>query len=182
MAGRSITLGISKPIKYNFEFGGGIRVNLNRIAHNDDQGKVFYKRLFATEPLHYFGIQGYINKNILRRWEKLEPFIFYDVQATYSTTRNRFFLPFTYWTDGTVLYKEHLRFWGPFTWLEQNIGIGFKANLFGNWFFHQKVGVGMTFVLGYEEELAVKLFNPFDWEIGMLLNVGVGYRFNRKKQ
>ena len=180
MAGRSVTLAMSKTINDKHEFGGGLRFNINKLAHVDDQSKTFYKRLYATEPIHYLGVEGFYHRKILRNWEHIKPFIFYDLQSTYSTTRNRMFLPYTYDTNGDVLYKEYIEIFGPFTWVEQNIGVGFKADLFGNWFFHQKIGVGSSFILGYEKKRLDKYFNWFAWEFGTLVNVGIGYRFDKK--
>ncbi len=180
MAGRNITIGLSKTINNKHEFGGGLRYNINKLAHNDDQNKVFYKRLYATKPLHYIGVVGFYHRNIFRQWEHIKPFVFYDLQATYSTTRNSMFLPYSYDTNGDVLYKNCIENFGPFTWVEQNVGIGFKVDLFGNWFFQQKVGVGTTFILGYDKQLLGKYFNWFDWEFGALLNVSIGYRIDKK--
>lgn len=181
MAGRSATLTFSTTINKKHEFGGGLRYNINKLAHVDDQNKVFYKRLYATKSLHYFGIEGYYHCHVIQNWKQIKPFLFYDLQATYSTTRNRDFLPFSYDINGDVLYKEHINNFGPFTWIEQNIGIGFNTNLPGNWFIYEKLGLGTTFILGYDKNLLMKNFDWFAWEFGALVNVGIGYRIVPKK-
>jgi hypothetical protein len=182
MAGRSITIGLSKTKNTKHEFGGALRINLNKIAHNDDQNKSYYKRLYATKAIHFFGIQGFYHRYLFPNWHHVKPFLFYDLQATYSTARNRMLLPHTYDTNGDLLYKEYIKFFGPYTWIEQNIGFGFKADLFGNWFIHQKLGVGTTFVLGYDKKRLDKYFDWFAWEFGTLIHIGIGYRFDKEKK
>ena len=184
-SGRNICLTSSKELKNKFEIGGGFRFNLfyinGKLAHPDDQFNTYKKRLFMTKPIHYFGVSGFVNRQIFSNWKTIKPYIFYDLQATYSGTRNRFFLPFETATDGTVLYKEHIQFRGPFTWIEQNIGIGFKANLFDNLYFNQRVGFGSAFILGYEKQLLDKYFNWFAWNFSTLFTVGLEYRFEKKE-
>jgi len=184
-SGRNVSLVYSKSIKDKHELGAGIRINLynlnGHLAHTDDQNNVYKKRLHMTEPLHYFGFAGFYHRNIFRNWNSLKPFLFYDLQVTYSTTRNRILLPYTYDTNGDLLYKEYIEFFGPFTWVEQHIGVGFNANLFNNFYLTQKIGFGSTFILGYDKKLLDKYFDWFAWNFSGLLNVGIGYRFEREK-
>ena len=79
-------------------------------------------------------------------------------------------------SDGGQLYKEYIEIFGPYTWVEQNIGIGYKANFKGNWYIQHKIGFGTSFILGYEKKLLNKYFDWFTWEFGYLINVGLGYR------
>jgi len=181
-AGRNISVSASKLIKGKHEIGGGLRFNLNRLAHTDDQNNVYKKRLYATNFFQHLGLGFFYHRRVFRKWKKIEPLVFYDMQVTYAPTRNRMLLPFSYDVNGDVLYKEYIEFFGPFTWLEQNIGIGFKANLFSNFFIQQKVGFGTTFIMGFEKKLLSKYFNWFAWEFGALINVGIGYRFAKKKK
>lgn len=181
MAGRSITIGLSKSKNTKHELGAALRININKLAHNDDQNKVFYKRLYATKPIHYIGLQAFYHRNIFQKLEHIKPFLFYDLQATYSTTRNRMLLPYTYDSNGDVLYKEYIEIFGPYTWAEQNIGIGFKADIIGNLYLIQRLGIGTTFILGYDKKRLDKYFNWFAWEFGYLFNVGIGYRFDQRK-
>jgi hypothetical protein len=179
-SGRNIALAISKTFNSKNEFGGGVKFNISKLAHNDDQNNVYKKRLYPTEFIHHLGITGFYHRFIITNWEHVKPFIFYDLQVAYSTTRNRMLLPYTYDNNGDVLYKEHIEFFGPFTWVEQNIGIGFKIKLFDSWFIQQKIGFGTSFILGYDEMLLNKYFNWFEWEFGYLIHVGIGYKFRQK--
>lgn len=181
MAGRSATLTFSRTINNKNEFGGGLRYNINKLAHVDDQNKSYYKRLYATKPLHYIGIVGYYHYQVFQKLKYIKPFLFYDLQATYSTTRNRMLLPYSYDINGDVLYKEYIEYFGPFTWVEQNLGIGFKVDIINNWYLYQKYGAGMSFILGYDKKRLDKYFDWFAWEFGALVNVGIGYRIEPKK-
>jgi hypothetical protein len=162
----------------NHEFGGGLRININRIAHQDDQNSTYKKRLYATEFIHAFGINCFYNRSFFPQWEHVHPYFFYDFQESYSTTRNRDFLPYDVDFNGEFLYKEHINIFGPFLWLEQNIGIGFKANLSNNIFIQQKLGMGACFIFGYDQKLLSKSFNWFEWQFSTLFTVGLGYRFD----
>jgi len=125
LAGRNIAVTLSKKINNKYELGGGIRFNINRLALTDDQGNIYKKRLFATKPLHYFGLQGFYHRYVLNKWKHIKPFLFYDFQLTYSPTRNSTSLPFIYDVNENVLYNDFVSF-GPFTWLEQTIDVGFN--------------------------------------------------------
>lgn len=176
-SGRNVTFVISKTYNARHELGGGIRFNINKLEMSDDQNKVYMKRLYATRFYHHLGIEGFYHYHIFRNWEHVKPFLFYDVQATYSTSRKRDFLPHSYDYNGDILYKEHVNRFGPFTWIEQNVGFGFKADLPGRFFITQKIGAGTSFILGKEKRLLSKYFDWFEWEFGGLINVGIGYRF-----
>ena len=166
-SGRNVTFALSKTFNNMHEFGGGLRININSLAMSDDQNHVYYKRLYASNFMQHLGIAGFYHYHIFRNWEHVKPFLFYDFQATYSTTRNHITIAST-----TDEYVNH----GPFTWLEQTVGIGFKADLPNGFFITQKIGFGTSFILGKDEQL---LKNNFDWEFGGLINVGIGYRFNK---
>ena len=176
-SGRNVTIALSRTINNKHEFGGGFRFNINKLEMSDDQNNVYKKRLYASTFMQHLGVVGFYHFHVFRNWEHVKPFLFYDLQATYSTTRNRDFLPYMYDTNGDVLYKEYVNRFGPFTWIDQNIGVGFKADLPGQFFITQKIGFGTSFILGKEERLLDKYFDWFTWEFGGLINVGIGYRF-----
>lgn len=176
-SGRNLSLSYSKFILDKNEFGIGLRYNINSIAHPDDQNNTYKKRLYATKPFQYLGAELFYNRYVLKSFSFIDPFVFYNLQLSYSTTRNRMLLPHSRDSDGGQLYKEYIEFFGPYTWVEQNIGIGYKANLMGNWYIQHKIGFGTSFILGYEKKLLNKYFDWFTWEFGYLISVGVGYRF-----
>lgn len=186
-SGRNVAISILKTNNSKNEFGGGIRYNLGILEMPDDQNNVFYKRLYPSEFYQNWGIIGCYHRYILKKWEHVRPFLFYDIQATYSTTRNRTLTPTGYAVNGHNLYIEYIDRWGPFTWIEQNIGIGFKADLTDRFFIMQKIGFGNCFILGkdtdgymYDNErviLSEKYFNWFTTEFGGIIHIGIGYRF-----
>jgi len=180
-AGRSLLFDFSKSKKSKSEFGVGIRFNIGQLAHSDDQNNVYKKRLFPTTSLQYWGLHAFYKRHVLESWIHVHPYLFYDLQATWSTTRNRMLLPYTSDFNGDLLYKEYVEFFGPFTWIEQNVGIGFRADLSKNWFIDQKIGFGTCFILGYDKTLLDKSFNWFESEFGGIITLGVGYRFNSEK-
>jgi hypothetical protein len=180
-AGRNVTVQY-ELVKENHEWSFGLGVNINKMAHNDDQGNVYKKRMFATEPLHYLNLNATYQRYIFTGLKGcIKPFVFYDVQAKYSPTRNRFFLPvgidstnFQNDPEGSILYKEFIRSYGPFFWLENNIGIGFKAQITEQWYIKQRFGVGLMFTIGDDDLLADRIDSRVNWEFAELLHFGVG--------
>ncbi|MDL2312818.1 hypothetical protein LJC68_08080 [Bacteroidales bacterium OttesenSCG-928-B11] len=183
-SGRSINVLASAQVKGRHEFGGGFRININKYAHNDDQNNIFKKRMFATKPIHYFGVEGFYNVHIFQKLKHIDLFAFYNVQVVYSTTRNRAFIP-AFEHEGETYYTKHECTYGPFTWIEQNIGIGFTVDIWNNIFLSQRLGAGVCFILGKDYPNENKPYflakPPFSWEFGYLLSVGFGYRFEKKK-
>ena len=176
-SGRNIAFTVSKSFNKN-EIGVGLRYNIGTLAHPDDQNNVYKNRLYPTEPIHYFGLVGFYHRSVLTNWTSVKPFVFYDVQASYSTTRNRMMIPTGLVVQGDNVYRERIEFFGPFTWIEQCLGIGFKADLFGSFYISQKIGFGISFILGKDDKLWEKYYDWFTWEFAGLFNVGIGYRFD----
>jgi hypothetical protein len=178
-SGRSINLLASGQIKNRHEFGGGVRINIYKYAHNDDQNNLFKKRLYPSKSLHYFGLEGFYQVHILKNLKHIDLFAFYDIQVSYSSSGNR---DLEYDDAG----ERPLRYYGPFTWLEQNIGIGFTVDIWKNIYLVQRLGVGTDFILGKFRSVGEDTRNnhsskKFMNEFGYLLSVGIGYRFEQKK-
>lgn len=173
-SGRSINLQWSRIYYQKNEFGVGIRYNINRIAHSDDQNNVFLKRQYATNFMHHWGITSFYHRYVYERSEFASAFLFYDLQLSYSKTRNRFFLPVGYDVNVGVLYKEVIDFFGPYTWIEQCVGIGVKSKFSDRWTLYQKIGFGTTLILGKEEKI-LETYDRFGWEFAVLIQVGLSY-------
>ena len=187
ISGRSINLLASKQIKNRHEFGGGLRININKFAHNDDQDNIFKKRMYATKPLHYFGMEGFYQIHFLQKLPHIDLFAFYDVQVCYSTTGNRLLEFDVDPITEECTHNTYFRHFGPFTWIEQNIGIGFTVDIWKNIFITQRLGGGVNFILGKDAPFSETkdyylIKTPFEFEFGYLLSVGIGYRFEPKKK
>jgi len=178
-SGNSILLIASKKLNAKYELGGGVRYNINSLNHSDDQANVFKNRLYATKPFQFIGIDGFVHRSVFSKWEKVKPFIFYDLQLAYSTTRNRSFIPVgqgLLYGEPEYLYIEDIVNFGPFLWMEQNIGIGFKVDLFNSFYLTQRIGLGADLFFGSDDQLMLMRINKFSWEFGGLINVGIGMR------
>lgn len=180
-AGTNLTLACAKAWEKN-ELGVGLGYNINRLAHPDDKNQVYYKRLYATKPIHHINLNLFWHHKIFPSLEHINPFTFYDLQLSYSTTRNRFFVPCGFDStivsdtpDGKILYRELIEYFGPFYWIENNVGLGFQIDLSNKWYIQQKFGIGIHLICGKEPRLA-KL-NNIDWEFAGLLDWSVGIRF-----
>ena len=174
-SGRNITfiVGITKK---KSEIGLGLRFNINKLAHNDDQFNVYKDRLYVY-PDHswqHLGLNFYHHFIFYKKGGCVLPFVFYDVQLAYAATRNRSYLPYSYNASGKTLYMYHLDSFGPFGWIEPTVGAGMTVNFSDNFFLRQKAGFGVSLITGIETN--VKL-NPIDWSFCTLIHIGVGYRF-----
>lgn len=161
-SGSNVALLYSSYLNAKTEVGGGIRFNINSYALPDDQNKVYYKRLYATKPLHYWGVEGFYHRYIFGDLEHIKPFLFYDAQATYSTTINKF--------------SGEVKHFGPYWWIEQCVGLGFKVDIANSFFITQKIGLGYSLIVGSYDN-SPSMFENVTGEFGLLLSAGIGYRF-----
>jgi hypothetical protein len=188
-AGRNVGVQWEKSWSKN-TFGVGVGCNINKIAHSDDQFNLYRKRLYATKAVHFINLHLTYDRAILPSLPShIKPFLFFDVQAKYSGTRNRFFLPYSYDSTATWLkpedgirYKEYINFYGPFLWVEPNVGIGFRAMLSQRFYLKQQVGVGVLLTFGSDDQITYRQFTPFDWEFAGLIQVGLGWKFLPKEE
>jgi len=180
--GRNITANYGFT-KNNNEFGLGLGYNINSIKQPDDQSNIYYRRLFATRPIQHLNFNLFYHKYFLTKLNHIQPFAFYDFQMKYSTTRSSMYIPYAFDStivantpDEKVLYREYIEYFGPFLWVENAIGIGFKVNIYKKWYLQQMAGLGIHIILGYDNRLARNEDNWCDWEFGGLFNLGIVYR------
>lgn len=168
--GRNLNLTIKKDLgKHSVLLG--LKYNLNRIVH-DNQNNMFRKRFYATTFAEHFGFNVGYQYNFQLSKSTLRPFLFYDLQFTNSHTRNLMFLPYSYDTNGDVLYKRYLEFFGPTIALEHNLGIGFTVNILERLYLYQKIGAGIVNFFNVDK----RIIGSGGWEFGSVISVGVGYR------
>jgi len=170
------------------EYSLGLGININMYGHPDNQANIYKKRLYATKWYHYFNADFTYQRYIFNeKTTAVKPFVFYDLQAKYSTTRNQMVLPYTY--DSTlvvnrpedgILYRERIEYFGPFWWLENNIGIGFTADITDRIYIKQRIGMGVDLILGYDDQIVPKLFTWWGWEFSGLIHTSIGIRLNKK--
>jgi len=184
-SGHNMLFNVSKTYKNN-EIGGGLRININR-THFDIQNNVFYHVLNATKPIHYFGLDFFYHRYIFKKEKAFRPFIFYDCQFTYAPTRNKSYLiSLDYRYGGNVCYLLSDVIWGPYFWVEQNIGIGFKVKIYKNLYLMEKIGLGVSMIIG-DDVIAKQdrnfMFKPYvAAEYGYLIQTGLIYRFHGKEK
>ncbi len=178
-AGKNITLAYSKEIK-TMEFGIGLGCNINSIKQPDDQNNIFYKRLFATDIVHFFNFNLFYNQYVFNKFDQFKPFIFYDFQMKYSTTRSSMFCPYAMDTtiitsnpEDQILYRNYIEYFGPFLWVENTLGIGMKIMINQHFFITQKFGIGVHFIIGDDPHL---IKPNLDWEFHDFFTFSIGYK------
>ena len=178
-AGENLTATLSFEKNAN-KFGFGVGLNINSIRQPDDEANIYYRRLYATKPIHFLNFNAFYQKDIFSSLNKINPFIVYDLQIKHSTTRSSMYLPFDY--DSTlvitepeegILYRNYIEYFGPFTWIENSIGIGINIDITDKLSLTQKIGGGICIIVGDEPKL-VK-YSPA-WEFMYFVNVGVTYK------
>lgn len=167
--GQNITANYSFDIKKS-ELGFGLGYTLSSLKEPDNQHNVFYKRQFATEPLHHLNLNLFYHRYIIPNLDHISAFIFYDFQAKHSAARNVI--------DS---YTDEIIYHGPYYWLDNTIGLGFDVNIIGNWYLQQKFGIGGHFILPSDKDASrinseMYFSNKFEWEFIGLLNIGVAYK------
>ncbi len=180
-AGRNITVNYTQNIKNN-SISIGLGYNINSIKQADDQSNIYYKRLYATQAIHYLNFNISYQRYILKRLKNISPFVFYNFQMKYSTTRSNMYIPYKYDSslvvnnpEEGILYRNMTEYFGAFLWLENSIGLGFKVNITDRFAIRQKVGLGIHFIIGDEP----KLVKPnTEWEFMGLINIGLSYNIS----
>ena len=176
----SLIIGYSKTFHQNHEIEVGLRFHINRLTMPDDQESIYSRRMYASNFSQHFGLQLGYNWHFLPRLEHLKPFVFYELQAAYSTTRNHGYGYTYYINEGTSQLEEYLVNFGPFLWLQNTIGVGFKVDIWKSFYLFEKIGFNATQIIGNDEKLMPDPFQKFPWlvnEFGYMMMVGVGYRF-----
>jgi hypothetical protein len=178
-AGKNVTLAYSKEWK-TAEFGIGLGCNINSIKQPDDQSNIYYKRLFATKPIHYLNFNMFFNKYFFKNLGQFKPFLFYDFQLKYSTTRSSMFSPYIIDTTDNFsdivdpyLYRRYIEYFGPFLWIENSVGIGAKININKHLFIAQKIGISCHLIIG--DEIDLSKFKT-EYEFADFFSFSIGYK------
>jgi len=166
--GQNITANFSWDIKKN-EIGIGLGYTISTLAHPDNQGNVYYKRQFATEPLHHLNLNLFYHRYIFPDLEHINPFLFYDFQGKHSAARN----VINSSTDEVIYH-------GPYYWLDNTLGLGFNVNIIGKWYVQQKLGVGAHIIIPSDRKASrvdeSRVNYNSTWEFIALLNIGIVYK------
>ena len=84
--------------------------------------------------------------------------------------------------ENSYLFRQRVALYGPFTWVEQTIGIGFEIPLKGGLCYIQKAGAGINLILGRGNgrpmDIVLKRFA--EWEMAYLFQFGIKYQFKSK--
>ncbi len=178
-SGRNITAAYSKEVNKSI-YGIGLGYNIGRIKQPDDQNNIFYKRLYPTQPIHYLNFNAYYNYIFYDQMKCIKPMLFYDLQMKYSTTRSSMYIIHKY--DSTLtsdnpnenlLYRNFIEYFGPYLWVENSIGFGFKIDITDKIYLKEKTGLGLVLIFGEDKRLP--LSNP-EWEFYGLINIGLGVK------
>lgn len=81
--------------------------------------------------------------------------------------------------DEQVVYLKQVAVFGPFHWIENYAGIGFKINITAKWFLQQKLGLGGYFLIDGKKNNKWVVVNKagVNWEFGGFFNSSLGYKF-----
>ena len=175
-----VIFGYSRTFHQTHEIEVGVRFHINRLVMPDDQESINYKRMYSSSFAQHLALQLGYNWYFLPKLEHLKSFVFYELQAAYSTTRNRGFAPTYNLNDGSYSIEEYTESFGPFLWLQNTIGVGFKVKIWKSFYLFEKIGFNATQIIGNDDKLMPEPFQKFPWlvnEFGYLIMAGVGYRF-----
>lgn len=166
--GNNITASYAFNLK-NMAIGAGIGYHINSVAHPDDQSNIFFKRFYATEPMHHLNLNVYCHRYILPGLKHINPYLFLDFQGKHGPAKNN--------EQPTSSGIRHYH--GPYYWIDNALGFGFDVSIAGNWYLRQKAGLGGHVILqsGQEAERVTQsaLYHRATWEFTGLLNIGIMY-------
>ena len=178
-AGKNLTMNYSIQ-KKSMEFGIGLGCNINPLKQPDNQSNIYYKRLYATKPLHFLNFNLFYNQYVFDKFNQFKPFVFYDFQLKYSTTRSSVGVTLDTLIIGETpedlwfSTKENIEYFGPFLWVENSLGIGMRMDVTDHFFISQKLGIGIHLIIGDEP----RLFKDYNaWEFHDFYAFALGYRF-----
>lgn len=159
--GNSVVFGYGYAFDQSNEIGIGIKIHINNTFNPDDQHKIYYRRLYSDNLFQHLGLQMHYNHTILKKLTDLHLFLFYNTQLSYGCSKNL--------GTGDNYFK-----FGPLTWWENAIGLGFKAALIKDLSLVEKIGLDTDIIFG-------KDINGNDstptFELGCYLNIGLEYSF-----
>lgn len=176
----SLIVGYSRTFHQTHEIEVGLRFHLNKLAMPNDQQSIYSRRMYASSFAQHLGLQLGYNWYFLPRLNYLKLFVFYELQAAYSTTRNHGYGPTYNLNDGSYSIEEYTESFGPFLWLQNTIGVGFNVDIWKSFYLFEKIGFNATEIIGNDEKLMSDPFQKFPWlvnEFGYMMMAGVGYRF-----
>lgn len=176
-----LVIGYAKSFGDNHKVELGLRYQINNKAMPDDQEHIYYKRIYATSGIQHFGIQFGYSWFFAPNLVHLNPFLFYDCQLAYSTTRNHGYGWTYYYDEGSLIpIEEYTVSFGPFHWIQNTIGIGCEVDIWKSYYLFEKIGFNSTLIIGNDENLVPDPFQSFSWgvnEFGYLVCFGIGRRF-----
>ena len=148
----------------------GVKYLKNNIVA-DDQFSIFKGHFFATNSKQHWGLSAGYRFDLPLKFLKIQSFLFYDFQYTYSHTRNLMFnLSLNH--PGEELYIRSIVFFGPTYALEHNIGIGIQQQIFNSFYLIERIGTGLCHFIDIDK----RLWGGGNVEVGSLLSIGLLYR------
>jgi hypothetical protein len=161
------------------EIGFGVRRNISEVAHRDDLMHPLKRRLFRRResPIENWGLHLFYNRKLPKLFEQIDLFLFYDFQTTYASTRNVWYEPTGKYLDNNMLYRQVVERHGPYTWIEQNVGVGFEFAISEKVLAFQKIGIGNALVIGNsimkQRQNLPYIYSDFAilWSLGLKYNI-----------
>lgn len=186
---RSVNASYGFSLK-NSVIGLELGYNINRETFPDNSGTPFYKRLYATDPIHHLNLGFFFNRSVFQNLKYIKPFLFYNFSVRYSTSKTEiYFVEVVDTTSSSndpedqYLYKKITAIFGPYYWIENIIGIGFNVEIIENLNLQQKFGYGAHFIIGQGDPNAnfKVLKQNVEWEFIPFIQFGITYTINKKK-
>ncbi len=184
----NVILALSTDVGKGHEIGAGLRYFIADTRTSPDlENYIFYKRQSPINVAQRFGANLFYHYYFYRKKDWLYLFVFYDLQMSYAPT----FTDLKYYQGITTVNgeasssqytSEKFRF-GPFLWLENNIGIGLRVNIAKGFYLSQKAGIGAVFLAGKDDRLVpyVRKY-PFIVDFSYMYHIALGYRIQWKKK
>ena len=176
--GRNQSLTIHYALN-KFELYGGIKYNINKGLQSTD-GSFLNKSAHAvTSGEHLGGVLG-LNYSFLQL-KNMNFFCFFESRESYMHVQHEFESAVVVNSQNggeELAFTKRIENIGPFWIIDNNIGVGYKVNVFDNLYLNSRIGTGILLYKSNDSNYST-LFNKLDWNFSYMLSFGVGYTFNK---
>ncbi|NLL28179.1 MAG: hypothetical protein GX259_05225 [Bacteroidales bacterium] len=181
-SGNNVTLAISKESD-RIEFGAGLGYNFNKKSYLKEKTYSLHKSFYATKPLYHINYDLFFYYKILKNPKTFEPFFFYDLQMKYSTARLHYFdivgldsSNSAVLNNDEMFYREVKNTFGPFLWIENNLGFGFKINFNEKLYLQKRFGGEIYYIINKNGNMPYS-DKSFESKFSTFFSISLGYRF-----
>lgn len=163
----------------------GAKYHFNKLVRFP-QGELIKKSVHAITPAEHWGAEFSIKYQIFDRNNTFFAHLLYNGQFTRSHVRHENY--FAILDSPTVpipssefdySYSKYLNHLGPFSIIENHIGLAFDVFVTDQLYLSQRFGAGILFFKSSDDQNII-ISDAGNWELTEMLSLGIGYKFKKE--